>query len=127
MANLTLDHLLSLEHQGWMSLRESRGGSFYADTMTEDGLMVLVNGMVLDRETIAATLDNAPGWDTYEISDPRLIPLGRKAAALVYLAQAERRDEGPFVAWMSSIYRLVDGEPRLALYQQTTVPPGILL
>lgn len=122
MATLSLDHLLSLEHQGWMSLCEARGGSFYNDTMTEDGLMVLVNGMVLDRDTIAATLDDSPSWDSYDIDEPRFIPLGRKAAALVYRARAQRGDEAPFVAWMSSLYRIEEGEPRLALYQQTGIP-----
>lgn len=123
MADLSLDHLVSLEHQGWMSLCESRGGSFYADTMAEDGLMVLVNGMVLDRDTIAASLDDSPAWDSYELSDTRFIPLGRKAAVLVYWARAHRGDDPPFSAWMSSTYRLADGEPRLALHQQTAPQP----
>lgn len=119
MANLSPDHLISLEHQGWMSLCESRGGSFYEDTMTEDGLMVLVNGMVLDRGAVVATLADSPNWDSYEISDTRVIPLGREAAALVYWVRARRGNADPFEAWMCSTYRLVGGEPRLALHQQT--------
>lgn len=122
MANLSLEHLVSLEHQGWIALCESRGGSFYGDTMTEDGLMVLVNGMVLDRDTIASTLDDSPAWDSYEILDPRLVPIGKTAAALVYRAQARRGDEKPFEALMSSVYSIVKGEPKLVLYQQTTLP-----
>ncbi|GAA1720169.1 hypothetical protein GCM10009809_14880 [Isoptericola hypogeus] len=120
MATLTPDRLLSLEHDGWASLCEGRGGRFYGGLMTPDGLMVLVDGSVLDRATIAATLDAAPPWDSYEIREPRRVDLGEGAAALVYRARAVRGDQG-FVAWMSSTYRLLDGEPRLALYQQTTV------
>ncbi len=119
-SSLILDHLTSLEHQGWMSLCESRGGLFYSDLMTADGLMVLVNGMVLDRDTVADSLDQSPAWDSYEILEPGLIPLGGKAAALVYRARAMRGDEEPFEALMCSTYRLEKGEPRLALYQQTT-------
>lgn len=117
----SLEHLVSLEHQGWMSLCESRGGSFYSDAMTEDGLMVLVNGDILDRVTVAATLDHAPAWDSYEILEPRLVPIGRKAAALLYRARAQRGEEEPFEALMASVYEVIKGEPRLALYQQTTV------
>ncbi len=90
--------------------------------MTHDGLMVLVNGLVVDRDTIAATLDESSGWDAYEILDPRLVSLGRDAAVLVYRARAVRGDDAPFEALMSSSYRLVKGEPKLALYQQTAVP-----
>ncbi len=120
MARLSLEHLVSLEHQGWMALCESRGASFYGDTMTEDGLMVLANGMVLDRDAVVATLDESKTWDSYEIMEPRLVPFGRKAAALVYRAEA-RRDEGTFEAFMTSVYHIAKGEPRLALHQQTTI------
>ncbi len=122
MAKPSLEHLVSLEHQGWMSLCESRGASFYADTMTKDGLMVLANGMVLDRDAVVATLDESPPWDSYEIMEPRLVPLGRKAAALVYRAQARRGSNEPFEALLTSVYRIVKGEPRLALHQQTALP-----
>ena len=121
MSQLTLDRLLELEHAGWASLCESRGGTFYGRLMTPDGLMVLVNGMTMDRSTVAASLDGSPAWDSYEIADPRHVDLGDGAGALVYRAEAVRGGEDPFVALMSSTYRVVDGEPRLALYQQTTV------
>ena len=50
------------------------------------------------------------------------MPTGEGGAALVYRATAARDDEDePFVALMSSHYTLVDGEPALTLYQQTTV------
>ena len=121
MATLTLEDLLALEHEGWRSLCEGRGGSFYKETMTADGLMILVNGMVLDRPQVAASLDDAPTWETYEITEPRLVPLGDDSAALTYRATAGREGQAPFVAVMSSTYRLSEGRPRLALYQQTTV------
>ncbi|MDN5743613.1 MAG: nuclear transport factor 2 family protein [Nocardioidaceae bacterium] len=121
MSALTLDRLVALEHDGWRSLCESRGGTFYGAVMTADAVMILVNGMVLDRDTTAASLNDAPPWESFEILDPRLIELGEQAGALVYRARAVRGDDQPFVALMTSTYRLVDGEPRLALYQQTTI------
>lgn len=90
MAGLTLDELLLLEHRGWDALCSSRGGAFYGDLMTPDSVMVLVKGMVLNRETVASTLDQAPPWSAYRLGDARLIHTGADAAALVYTATASR-------------------------------------
>ncbi|WP_308291786.1 nuclear transport factor 2 family protein [Microbacterium jejuense] len=118
-----LDELLELEHQGWTSLCDSAGADFYGRLMTPDGVMVLAHGMVLDRDAVVASLDEAPPWRTYEITDERLIPLGDDHAILVYTGRATRDgDEPPFVALMSSVYTRRDGAWRLALYQQTPVP-----
>jgi hypothetical protein len=122
MAALDLATLTDLERRGWDSLCRGEGGNFYGELMTPDAVMVLVNGMVLDRDTIAASLNDSPPWASYELNDERLVEVGEDAAALVYRASATRDgDPEPFVALMSSVYRLVDGSPRLALYQQTTI------
>lgn len=122
MSTPTLDELIELEHEGWRSLCESRGGTFYGDLMTSDAVFILVNGAIMSRDEIAASLDGAPGWDSYEIADARVIELGPDAAALAYRATATRADlPDPFVAFMSSVYRRLEGRLRLALYQQTTV------
>lgn len=120
MAELTLATLLELERAGWDALCESRGGAFYGELMSDDGLMILVNGFVLDRDAVVKSLDGAPAWDSYELSDERVVPLGTDTAALVYRAAARRDGEAPFEAIMTSVYHLVGGEPRLAVYQQTT-------
>ena len=113
--SLTLHALLALEHRGWESLTRHDGGRFYGALMTAD------NGMVLDRDTVAATLDDSPAWSAFTLEDARLVPTGEGSAALVYRATAARDgEEEPFVALMSSHYTLVDGRPALTLYQQTT-------
>lgn len=119
---LTIDAMLVLELLGWEALTRHEGGSFYGELMTADALMNLVNGMVLDRETIAATLNESPAWATFTLEEPRLVPTGEASAALVYRATASRdgQDE-PFVALTSSHYTLAGGSPALTLYQQTTV------
>jgi hypothetical protein len=119
MADLTLDDMLAAEHAGWRALCESRGGTFYGSLMTPDALMIVAGGMVLDRRTIAATLDDAPPWDSYEITEARVVRVAPDCAALVYRASSVRGDDAPFAALMTSLYRRVDGELRLALYQQT--------
>jgi Domain of unknown function (DUF4440) len=117
--SLTLDQLLECEHAGWESLCESRGGAFYQQLMLPEGLMVLVNGMVLDRTGVARSLVDAPPWQSYRISDARAVPISSDSAALLYRAEADRGDGEPFEALMSSVYRLVDGDLRLLLHQQT--------
>lgn len=117
MNALDLDSLITLERQGWDALCTSQGGTFYGNLMTEDAVMVLVNGAVLGRDEIAGSLNQAPPWDSYEISEPRLVNAGTDSAILVYQARAQRGDD-IFEALMSSVYVMQD-RPRLALYQQT--------
>ena len=122
MDALGLTQLMELERRGWDSLTRSAGGDFYGRLMTPDAVMVLVNGMVLDRDTIASSLNDASPWASYELREERRVEVGGDAAALVYLARASRADQREsFVALMTSVYRLVDDQPRLVLYQQTAV------
>jgi hypothetical protein len=115
--------LLRLENAGWMSLCDGSGGEFYGDLLTEDGLMVLADGAVYDRDAVVAALADAPAWSAYEISDEQFVPLGSDAAAFVYRARAFRASGGPaFDAAISSVYVHDDGRWRLALFQQTPVP-----
>jgi len=116
---MNLEELLNLERAGWEALCAQRGGTFYGDLMTEDALMVLVNGTVMDQPTIARTLDHSLAWDHYEISDARLIQHDCDCASLIYRATAARGAD-TFSALMTSTYALVDGRIRLKLYTQTT-------
>ncbi|AQP43415.1 nuclear transport factor 2 family protein [Tessaracoccus flavus] len=121
MATLDINHLLSTEHNGWLALSEGTGASFYDALLTDDAVMVLVGGGILSRDEAVASLENSPTWDKYEITDPRLIEVGPDAAALVYRASALRGTEDTFRAAMTSLYRVVDGRLRLAIYQQTLI------
>lgn len=115
--------LLDLERRGWDSLCDSTGDAFYGNLMTADAVMVLANGDVMDRDAVVRSLEQAPPWRTYEISDVRLIGGGRDSATLVYTGAAYREaDEPAFVAVMSSVYVREGDAWRLALYQQTPIP-----
>jgi hypothetical protein len=117
-----LDELLDIERAGWQSLCESTGDRFYGDLMTDDAVMVLANGAVMDRAAVTAALGQAPPWRRFDLADSRVISAGRDTAALVYVGTAERDGaEEPFVGAMSSVYHRVDGRWRLVLYQQTAV------
>ena len=112
--------ILDLERRGWDSLCDSTGAEYYGDLMTEDGLMVLADGSVMDRATVVESLENAAPWSSYDIDDPRLAAVGDDSAALVYVGTGYREGDQPaFVGIMSSVYVRQDGRWRLALYQQT--------
>lgn len=121
---MDLGELLTLEHQGWASLCQGTGADFYGRLMTSDAVMVLAHGFALDRDAVIASLNDAPTWDSYEIAGERLIEVDEHTAALVYTGRASRAGEPQFHALMSSLYTRRGGEWRLALYQQTPVPPS---
>ncbi|GFZ93034.1 nuclear transport factor 2 family protein [Nesterenkonia alkaliphila] len=122
---MIIEELLELEHQGWQSLCSSTGADFYGQIMTEDGVMILAHGFVFSREQVIASLNDAPPWDRYEISEQRLIPLDASCAVLVYQGRAWRGESEPeFRALMSSVYVRHENTWRLACYQQTPIPPG---
>ncbi|BBX89476.1 nuclear transport factor 2 family protein [Mycolicibacterium boenickei] len=123
MTSPVLDELLHIERAGWDSLCESTGADFYGELMLPEAVMVLANGMVMDRNTVVSALAQSPPWRAYEISGVRLIVLDDDNAALVYTGTAYRDEEEPaFVGAMSSVYNRVDGVWKLALYQQTRKP-----
>lgn len=118
-----LVELLEIEHRGWGSLCDSTGADFYGSIMTDDGVMVLAHGVVMDREAVVASLNEAPPWRTYEISDAGLIEAADDTAVVVYTGRAYRDGADPaFEGLMSSVYVRKHGAWRLALYQQTVIP-----
>ncbi len=115
-----MDELIELEHAGWASLCNGTGGAFYGDLMTDDALMVLANGAVMNRTEVISALEESPPWSAYEIDDVQVVPLGDGAAALVYVGTGHREaGDPPFVGAMTSVYVRRDGGWKLALYQQT--------
>ncbi len=113
---------MALEHAGWRSLCEARGGDFYGRTMTDDGLMVLANGDVMTRDEVVDALSTSPAWDRYAIADARYVALDDDSLVLVYRGTGWRADGSAFVGAMASTYTRRAGEWRLALYQQTPAP-----
>lgn len=115
--------LLDLERRGWDSLCDGTGATFYGDLMTDDAVMVLANGAVLDRDAVVESLGQSPPWRTYDIDDVRLVDVGAGSVALVYVGSGYRdADEPAFVGVMTSVYVRRDDDWRLALYQQTPMP-----
>jgi hypothetical protein len=116
------DHeLIELEQRGWAALAAGEGAAFYDEVCADEALMVFPGGMLLDRQGAVEGLRDAPGWASWEMADARVLPIGdgTTAAAVVYRATAQRSDEPPYRALMSSTYVRQGGSWRLALHQQS--------
>ena len=107
-----IDELLEME----VALARGDGATYRAHLL-EDAL-VIVPGMVLDREACAAAIDASPGWDEVVLSDTRLLAAADGVAALVYRFDGDRGDMH-YAALMASTYVRRDGAWKLALHQQT--------
>lgn len=122
MDNAVAREILQLEHRGWRSLCDGTGAQFYANIMTQDAVMILAHGFALDRQAVIGSLEHAPPWDSYDITDPTIVALGKEQVILRYTGTGRRRGEPDFLALMGSVYVRVDGVWQLAHYQQTPVP-----
>jgi len=95
-------------------------GEPYRRWLTDDALVV-VPGRVMDREECAAAMDEGPGWDAWQIDDPRVISIDPDAAVLSYRWRSSRGDQ-VYEAAMSTVYTRRGGEWLVVLHQQTPEP-----
>jgi hypothetical protein len=117
-----LETLLGLERAGWDSLCAATGAQFYAELMLPQALMVLANGMVMDRDTVVSALSQSPPWRTYELRDVRLVAADAANAVVVYTGVGYRDgDEPAFTGAMASAYHRTGEGWKLLLYQQTAI------
>ncbi|QOD93592.1 nuclear transport factor 2 family protein [Chryseoglobus sp. 28M-23] len=110
--------LIRQEHDGWEALCRGEGGTHYHHAMTEDAVMIVDTG-VIERGAVLAALEGSP-WDSYELSEQRVVRLGDRAAILVYRARAVRGDD-VVDRRMSTTYVYQEGRWRTAAHQQTPV------
>ncbi len=116
------EDLIELERAGWEALSAGADAAegFYEDVLAPEVLMLLPGGMVLDnREQVIASMRGAP-WDGFQLSDERVLRLGRDGAVVAYRASATRGGQ-EYEALFNSTYVLVEGRWRLGLHQQTPI------
>jgi hypothetical protein len=113
---------LDLEFQAWEALTTSgeAAADFYGEVLAEEVLMLFPGGMVMDdRSAVIESMTGSP-WQSFDITDERVLPLGETAAVVAYRATAVR--EGvDYTALFSSTYLLQDDVWKLAFHQQTPV------
>ena len=114
--------LIDLERAAWEALTDSGEAAvaFYDKVLARDVLMLFPGGMVIDDR--AQVVDSMKGadWDSFELSDERVLDLGDDSAVVAYRAHATRGDTD-YDALLNSTYVLEDGSWRLVLHQQTPV------
>lgn len=92
-------------------------GETYRHVLAADALVV-VPGAVLSAEECIAAMDASPGWDEFDMTDVRHLPVSRDCATVVYTFTG-RRGVSTYRAALASTYVLRDGVRLLVLHQQT--------
>jgi hypothetical protein len=112
--------LIDLEEQGWraLSTEGDAGRKFYGAVLREDAVMLFPGGMRIEgRERILEAFGAQP-WKSFEIQNPKVIPLSEVAATLVYEVTAQRDGSEPYTALISSTY-VRSKSWQLVIHQQT--------
>ncbi len=116
-------NLVELERQGWQALSSGRDAAqaFYRSLLTDDAVMVFPGGMLLrGKEQILESMDARP-WTSFQLRETQVISPSENASVVIYRVAAQREGGDPYVALISSLYVVRQGQWKLALHQQTPV------
>jgi hypothetical protein len=113
--------LLEVEEELW---RAAGNRERYARNLAADGVHVFPGWGVADREAVLGGVGEAEPWKTFTIENPDVVILSDDSAALNYQTQAQRENEPPYNAAVTSVYRRHDGSWRLVVHQQTPLSSG---
>jgi hypothetical protein len=113
--------LLELEERGWQALSSPDPVSFCEEWLANDALMI-VPGMVIDRETFLDAVAHEQPWASHRIDEPRIVQLTDDSAALLYRVTAQRASQPEFAGLLTSVYVKRAGRWQLVLHQQTPMP-----
>lgn len=108
--------LLDIEKGFW-----HEGADYYNQHITENAVFVFP-GMRLEKEDGVAAADAAPRWDSLDITETELVELSEKIVILTYHAAGQREGKKPYTGNITTVYRLVGEEPKMAFHQQTPDP-----
>ena len=109
-----------MEDAGWQALSRGSGAEHYDRRLTENAIMVFSFG-VLSREESIGTMRSTHPWSSYQIEQSQVTVLNDRSAVLTYRATAQREGESPYVAFISTVFVLVDGVWMTALHQQSPI------
>lgn len=93
------------------------GADAYRQHLADEALVV-VPGIVLDREATIEAIASNPGWDAATMDDATTLRLTDDTAVITYRFDGRRGDEA-YVALLSSVYVSREGRWLLAFHQQT--------
>jgi hypothetical protein len=110
--------LLRIEEDLW---RAAGDRDRYGTSLAADAIHVFPGWGIATREAVLRGVAEADPWKTFSIRDPEVLVLSDETAALVYRARAQRRDEPPYTAAITSVYRRRSGSWELVIHQQTAL------
>lgn len=99
----------------------TKPASFCEQWLAHEALLV-VPGMIIDRDQFLAAVRSEQPWRTHEINDAGTVAFGEDCAAVLYRVTARRGDQAPCVALITGVYARRDGSWKLIYHQQTPSP-----
>jgi hypothetical protein len=108
--------LLAIEEGFWDAAGDREQ---YARNLAADAVHVFPGWGIATRDAVLTGVAEADPWSTFSVEDPKVLVLSHDTAAVVYRARAQRSDEPPYSAAISSVYRRRNGSWELVLHQQT--------
>lgn len=115
--------LIELESQGWRALSTGKEAAqkFYRSLLTDDAVIVFPGDILLrGKDAILESIGSQP-WKTFQFEETQTISLAENAGAVIYKVTARREGSATYIALISSLYVLRDGDRKLALHQQTPI------
>lgn len=112
---------LDLERESLEALSTAgEAAPFYERVLADDVLVLMPGGMVIDdRQQVVDSMRDAV-WDSFDMSDERVLELDDAAAVVTYRAVALRGGT-EYTALCNSTYVRRGGDWKLAVHQQTPV------
>jgi hypothetical protein len=115
------DRLLQPEGLGWQALSSPGPVKFCEEWLADDAVLI-VPGMVIDREKFLHAFADKQPWASHHIEERRALWLTDDSAALIYRVTAQRDGQPAFAAPMTSVYVMRADRCQLILHQQTPMP-----
>lgn len=111
------EKLLKIEEGFW-----HEGADYYNEHIADEAVFVFP-GMRLGKQNGVDAADQAPRWNTLELTDMSLINLTDDIAILTYHAEGNREGQDePYTGNITTVYRLESGEPKMVFHQHTPDP-----
>ncbi|NEA37117.1 nuclear transport factor 2 family protein [Streptomyces sp. SID13031] len=117
------DDLLALEDEMWQANREGNG-SFYADLLRDDALVVSKYGVMTKAQGIPVIEANHNPYLKTELSGQQVIQLDESNALITYRVDVTALVNGnelELPSYATSVYTRVDGQWRGVFHQQTAL------
>jgi hypothetical protein len=101
-----------------------KGADTYRALLDEDCIMAFPApvGLMQGRETIVASLEGAPRWESVTMTEKTSTRPGGTSLVLGYRAEARRTEGQAYIAYCTSTYRAIGIDWKLIQHQQTPAP-----